>query len=264
MVRPSSVRNRNADRARVSATATANATSRFTSTNTGPSQSVAVASDDVTRVGSGPNTISATFSSTSATPSIRRICISWGASTIRSTSPRWIRRPSTNSAAAQRANPAYGSTPACVASRYARYMPQTIMSPWAKFTTRITPKISVSPTAIRLYTPPNSTPLINPCPTSVRSTLHQVEEKHGRSALALDCSTPIPPRQRAWANDEQVGLAQTEIDGEMGCRMGEDDDGPTPSAAPAAYDLGRGKTNFCTAASRGQTATGFCERIWII
>src|SRR5207247_4962583 len=126
--------------------------------------------------------------------------------------------------------PAYGSTPACVASRYARYMPQTIMSPWAKFTTRITPKISVSPTAIRLYTPPNSTPLINPCPTSVRSTLHQVEEKHGRSALALDCSTPIPPRQRAWANDEQVGLAQTEIDGEMGCRMGEDDDGPTPSA----------------------------------
>ena len=29
-------------------------------------------------------------------------------------------------------------------------MPQTIMSPWAKLTTRITPKIRVSPTAIRL------------------------------------------------------------------------------------------------------------------
>src|SRR5437879_9695 len=195
MVRPSSVRNRNADRARVSATATTNATSRFTSTNTGPSQSVAVASDDVTRVGSGPNTISATFSSTSATPSIRRICISWGASTIRSTSPRWIRRPSTNSAAAQRANPAYGSTPACVASRYARYMPQTIMSPWAKFTTRITPKISVSPTAIRLYTPPNSTPLINPCPTSVRST-----KPSPKQANACAPHLPTDPRRPQSAN----------------------------------------------------------------
>jgi hypothetical protein len=29
-------------------------------------------------------------------------------------------------------------------------MPQTIMSPWAKFTTRITPKIRVRPTAMRL------------------------------------------------------------------------------------------------------------------
>src|SRR5437867_6129347 len=184
MVRPSSVRNRNVDRARVRATATANATSRFTSTNTGPSQSVAVASDDVTRVGSGPNTISATFSSTSATPSIRRICISWGASTIRSTSPRWIRRPSTNSAAAQRANPAYGSTPACVASRYARYMPQTIMSPWAKFTTRITPKIRVRPTAIRLYTPPKRTPLTIPCRTSVRSTPTPTQGRKGGSSGA--------------------------------------------------------------------------------
>src|SRR5262245_46802096 len=49
-------------------------------------------------------------------------------------------------------------------------MPHTIMSPWAKFTTRMTPKISVSPTAMRLYTPPKSSPLISPCRTSVRST----------------------------------------------------------------------------------------------
>jgi len=29
-------------------------------------------------------------------------------------------------------------------------MPHTIMSPWAKFTTRMTPKISDRPTAMRL------------------------------------------------------------------------------------------------------------------
>src|SRR5438046_318951 len=52
---------------------------------------------------------------------------------------------------------------------HARYMPHTIMSPWAKFTTRMTPKISVRPTAIRLNTPPNSTPLSRPCATSVAS-----------------------------------------------------------------------------------------------
>ena len=40
----------------------------------------------------------------------------------------------------------------------------------AKFTTRITPKMSVSPTAMRLYTPPNSSPLTTPCTTSVKST----------------------------------------------------------------------------------------------
>ena len=40
--------------------------------------------------------------------------------------------------------------PARVASSQARYIPHTIMSPWAKFTTRITPKIRVRPTAIRL------------------------------------------------------------------------------------------------------------------
>src|SRR5438552_4371754 len=251
MVRPSSVRNRNADRARVSATATANATSRFTSTNTGPSQSVAAASDDVTRVGSGPNTISATFSSTSATPSIRRICISWGASTIRSTSPRWIRRPSTNSAAAQRANPAYGSTPACVASRYARYMPQTIMSPWAKFTTRITPKISVSPTAIKLYTPPNSTPLINPCPTSVRSTEHPVEDNNCRSARARDSSTQTSTCQRVWTDDGQVGRVQTGASGRVGDRAVEDVES-TPSATRGGERAGVGGG----ARTRSQQADG--------
>jgi hypothetical protein len=40
--------------------------------------------------------------------------------------------------------------PARVERSQARYMPQTIMSPWAKLTTRITPKIRVRPTAIRL------------------------------------------------------------------------------------------------------------------
>src|SRR5438093_13508472 len=48
-------------------------------------------------------------------------------------------------------------------------MPHTIMSPWAKFTTRMTPKISVSPTAMRLNTPPNSTPFSRPWATSVAS-----------------------------------------------------------------------------------------------
>ena len=134
----------------MSATATRNVTSRATSTNTGPSQIVADASGDRTRVGSGPNATRATFSSTSATPSIRRICISCGASMMRSTSPRCTTTPSPKSAAAHTMKLRYGSTPARVANMYARYMPHTIMSPCAKFTTRITPKINVSPTAMRL------------------------------------------------------------------------------------------------------------------
>src|SRR6266850_669963 len=100
---------------------------------------------------------------------------------IRSTRPRCTRRPSTNRAAAQRTKPRYGSMPAREASRYARYMPHTIMSPWAKFTTRITPKISVRPTAMRLYTPPKSSPLTNPCRTSVRSTNHPEAGATGES-----------------------------------------------------------------------------------
>src|SRR5437773_8845018 len=88
---------------------------------------------------------------------------------IRSTRLRCTRRPRRNRAAAQRTKPRYGSRPPRVAMSHARYMPHTIMSPWAKFTTRMTPKISVSPTAIRLNTPPNSTPLSRPCATSVAS-----------------------------------------------------------------------------------------------
>src|SRR5919197_3447932 len=56
-------------------------------------------------------------------------------------------------------------------------MPHTIMSPWAKFTTRMTPKISVSPTAMRLNTPPNSTPLSRPCATSVASVASGLGER---------------------------------------------------------------------------------------
>ena len=40
-------------------------------------------SGERTRTGSGPKATSAAFSSTSATPSMSRICISWGASTMR-------------------------------------------------------------------------------------------------------------------------------------------------------------------------------------
>ena len=141
---------RNTQSASVRATATTNVTRRATSTKTGPSHTAAAASGERTRVGSGPNATSATFSSTRATPSIRRICISCGAEMIRSTNPRCTRTPSANSAAAHTTKLTYGSTPARVASMYARYMPHTIMSPCAKFTTRITPKMSVSPTAMRL------------------------------------------------------------------------------------------------------------------
>src|SRR5437660_12646792 len=59
--------------------------------------------------------------------------------------------------------------PPRVAISHARYIPHTIMSPWAKFTTRMTPKISVSPTAMRLNTPPNSRPLSTLCATRVAS-----------------------------------------------------------------------------------------------
>src|SRR5213080_2745077 len=59
--------------------------------------------------------------------------------------------------------------PPRLAISHARYIPHTIMSPWAKFTTRMTPKISVSPTAMRLNTPPNSMPLSRPCATRVAS-----------------------------------------------------------------------------------------------
>ena len=139
---------RNTQSESVRATATTNVTRRATSTKMGPSHTAAAASGERTRVGSGPNAISATFSSTSATPSIIRICISCGAEMIRSTRPRCTRKPSANSAPAHTTKPTYGSTPARVASMYATYMPHTIMSPCAKFTTRITPKMSVSPTAM--------------------------------------------------------------------------------------------------------------------
>src|SRR6266480_3539378 len=119
-------------------------------------------------------------------------------------------------------------------------MPQTIMSPWAKFTTRITPKISVSPTAIKLYTPPNSTPLINPCPTSVRSTLHQVDDNNDTSALALDRSTQTPTCQRVWTDDGQVGLLQTGAGGRMGGRAVQDVDDPTQSATRGGGRAGVG------------------------
>src|SRR5438445_4323660 len=68
--------------------------------------------------------------------------------------------------------------PPRVASSHARYIPHTIMSPWAKFTTRMTPKISVSPTAMRLNTPPNSTPLSRPCATSVASMVRPWAREH--------------------------------------------------------------------------------------
>src|SRR2546427_81022 len=51
-----------------------------------------------------PNASSAVFSRISATPSIRRICISCGASRTRSTSPRWTANPRTKSAAAAAPN----------------------------------------------------------------------------------------------------------------------------------------------------------------
>ena len=135
----------------MSTMATAKVTSRATSTKIGPSQSVAPRSGERTRAGSGPKATSATFSSTSATPSIRRICISWGASMIRSTSTRWTSAPEreqrgrADDEAERRDRRPRGSR-----ASQARYIPHTIMSPWAKLTTRITPKIRVSPTAMRL------------------------------------------------------------------------------------------------------------------
>ena len=78
----------------MSTTATAKVTSRATSTYSGPTSQVSRASGERTRAGSGPNTSSAVFSSTSATPSIRRICISCGAAMIGSTSPRCTTTPS--------------------------------------------------------------------------------------------------------------------------------------------------------------------------
>jgi hypothetical protein len=43
----------------------------------------------------------------------------------------------------------YGSTPHKVKDQKARYIPSIRNSPWAKFTTRMMPKMSVSPTAMR-------------------------------------------------------------------------------------------------------------------
>src|SRR4030095_1306446 len=84
-------------------------------------------------------------------------------------------------------------------------MPHTIMSPWAKFTTRMTPKISVSPTAMRLYTPPKSRPLTSPCRTSVRSTPSPKRGETGDStsyAGSDDGRDGVAnPGWRAWAAD---------------------------------------------------------------
>ena len=81
--------------------ATTKVTRRATSTKSGPSQSAVALRDERTRWGSGPKAIKAVFSRTRATPSIKRICISWGASMMRLTSPRWTASPRPNRAAAQ-------------------------------------------------------------------------------------------------------------------------------------------------------------------
>jgi hypothetical protein len=43
----------------------------------------------------------------------------------------------------------HGSSESSVYDQNARYMPSIRNSPWAKFTTRMIPKMSVRPTAIR-------------------------------------------------------------------------------------------------------------------
>src|SRR5256712_6471870 len=91
-------------------------------------------------------------------------------------------------------------------------MPQTIMSPWAKFTTRITPKIRVRPTAIRLYTPPNRTPLTIPCRTSVRSTPAPLDPPSPPSVVLS-----LGPRedeflQRGLAGPDGDGLLAQDLD----------------------------------------------------
>ncbi len=73
---------------------------------------------------------------------------------------------------------------------------------------------------------------------------------------------PFPPTARRTS---RIGMEPSHRGAAHACRVVR----PTPPAharrrPPPGYARGRGKTNFCTAASFGQTATGFWLRIWII
>src|SRR5688572_27046094 len=77
--------------------------------------------------------------------------------------------------------------PACSNRSQARYMPTTIISPWAKLTTRMTPKITDRPSAISPYTMPVSRPMIVAWMTSVSMLVSYLPpEGEGGSAKLTD------------------------------------------------------------------------------
>ena len=76
-------------------------------------------------------------------------------------------------------------------------------------------------------------------------------------------STGLVPAKRRRTSERRDGAQPPRSSARV--PRGPVDPDPSGRHAPAApYARGRGKTNFCRAASLGQTATGFWLRIWIM
>src|SRR5216110_3522684 len=110
--------------------------------------------------------------------------------------------------------------PSRVDRSQARYIPHTIMSPCAKFTTRMTPKMRLSPTAIRLMTPPNSSPLSRPWATRTGSRSAGASGLRPREDELLESGLPGPDGDGLLAEDldhgrDRVGVVAelVEVDG---------------------------------------------------
>src|SRR5262249_39831968 len=99
--------------------------------------------------------------------------------------------------------------------------PSIMKSPWAKLTTRMTPKISARPMLIRAYTPPTSRPVATYWTSSARTTAA------GRPRLLV-------PGDGAGGNGRRrhrVGLAVLPLDDERR--------GPHAPAAPVELHVAR-------------------------
>lgn len=150
-------------RNRCIAAATARATTKVTTCPltkvSGPSARFWLPSANSALRMSAPNTISARFSNAVDTPTVAKIWMCASADSSGWMISRCITAPSTNSSSTTSGTATYGCRPIWWAQSQAAYMPTIRNSPWAKLTTRTTPKIRVRPMLMMAYAPPSSRPL---------------------------------------------------------------------------------------------------------
>src|SRR5680860_197851 len=92
-------------------------------------------------------------------PNVTKICDSSVPRIAWRTNVTYASTPNSPTATADSGTERSGSSPVMLHAKNATYIPTMTNSPWAKLTTSTTPKINVSPTAIRERTAPSSSPL---------------------------------------------------------------------------------------------------------